>query len=84
VDFVASWRPLSAILLQKVTNMVFFCLKQRKSERTSSLTLKSLSIKGKSDKETSFLKAAAAGKVEKVQASIKARKVRRITSLMRA
>lgn len=40
------------------------------------MSLKGISLKGKSDKETSFLKAAAGGKVEKVLAGIRSRKVR--------
>lgn len=53
-----------------------FCVPfQRKGERAS-VSLKPAVLKGKTDKETSFLKAAAGGKAEKVQSNIKARKVR--------
>ena len=57
------------------TNSSIFTPEQRKSER-GSVSLKPLNLKGKTDKESSFLKAASAGKVEKLQSSIKARKVR--------
>lgn len=55
---------------------------QRKSER-GSVSLKPLNLKGKTDKESSFLKAASAGKVDKLQSSIKARKVRLMNDQVR-